>query len=72
MLAKVVLHAMRQDREETVRSFGARLLGQAAVCKLIMKCSSCETDVNFTDAILRGVLFKGMADSKIQFDLIGD
>ena len=33
MVARVQLHNMRQDRDETIRSFGARLRGQAGVCK---------------------------------------
>ena len=41
MVARVALHNMRQDREETVRSFGARLRGQAAICKFVMKCPGC-------------------------------
>ena len=33
MVARVTLHNMRQDRDEPVRAFGARLRGQASVCK---------------------------------------
>ncbi|XP_021365018.1 uncharacterized protein LOC110457888 [Mizuhopecten yessoensis] len=33
MVARVTLHNMRQDRDETVRSYGARLKGQAGICK---------------------------------------
>ena len=33
MVAWVQLHNMHQDRDETIRSFGARLRGQAGVCK---------------------------------------
>ena len=33
MVARVALHNMRQDRDEPVRAFGARLRGQASVCK---------------------------------------
>ena len=34
MVARIKLHNMRQDLDETFRSFGARLRGQASVCKL--------------------------------------
>lgn len=33
MVARVTLHNMRQDRDETIRSFGARIRGQAGICK---------------------------------------
>ena len=35
MVARVTLHNMRQDRDETVRSFRARLPGQADICKFM-------------------------------------
>ena len=43
MVARVNLHNMRQDRDETIRSFGARLRGQAGVCKFVMPrlCNRC-------------------------------
>ena len=33
MVARVTLHNMKQDRGEPVRAYGARLRGQARVCK---------------------------------------
>ncbi|CAG2216563.1 unnamed protein product [Mytilus edulis] len=36
MVARVTLHNMRQDRDEPVRSFCARLRGQAGVCKFFI------------------------------------
>ena len=72
MVARVTLHNMRQDRDETVRSFGARLQGQANICKFIVKCPGCSEDVNYTEAIMRDVLSRGLADSEIQRDLLRD
>ena len=72
MVARVTLNNMTQDREETVRAFGARLRGQAGVCKFVLKCSNCNEDMNYTDAILRDVLTRGLYDSEIQLDLLGD
>ena len=60
MVARVTLHNMRQDRDEPVRGFGARLRGQAGVCKFLIKCTGCDVDVNYTEAILRDVLSRGM------------
>ena len=55
---------MRQDRDETIRSFGARLRGQASVY--------CDADVNYTENILRDVVTRGLADSEIQLYLLGE
>ena len=33
MVARVTLHNMKQDRGEPIRAYGARLRGQAGVCK---------------------------------------
>ena len=65
MVARVQLHNMRQDRDEMIRSFGARLRGQAGVCKFL-------EEVNYTKNVLRDVLTRGLADSEIQLDLLGD
>ena len=72
MVARVALHNMRQDRDEPVRNFGARLRGQAGVCKFIIPCPSCTGDVNYTDEILRDVVTRNISDSEVQLDLLGD
>ena len=72
MVARVTLHNMRQDREETVRSFGARLGGQAGICKFLTNCPGCNTDVNYTESVLRDLLTKGIADPEIQLNLLGN
>ena len=48
MVARVTLQNMRQDRDEPIRNFRARLNGQAGVCKFTIKCPNCEHDVNMT------------------------
>ena len=72
MVARVTLHNMRQDRDEPERKFGARLRGQAGVCKFLVKCPGCDVDVNYTDAILHDALTRGITDPEIQLDLLGD
>ena len=72
MVARVQLHNMKQDQDETIFSFGTRLHGQASICKFTIKCPTCEADVNFTENILRDVLTRCLADSEIQLDLLGD
>ena len=72
MVARVALHNMKQDSGEPIRAFGARLRGQASVCKFIQKCTNCDTYVGYTEAILQDVLCRGMEDAEIQLDLLGD
>ena len=72
MVARVALHDMRQDNDEPIRAFGARIRGQAGVCKYNVTCPDCSTTVDFTDCILRDVLARGIADPEIQLDLLGD
>ena len=71
MVARVALHDMRQDRDEPVRSFCARVKGQASVCKYTTKCPGCTTEVDYTDAIVRDVVSRGLGDSDIQLELLG-
>jgi len=70
MVARVNLETMRQDRDETVRSFGSRIRGQANICKYVMQCPNCATDVNYTDTILRDVLIQELYDQEIPLDLL--
>ena len=56
MVARVTLHNMRQDRDEPVHAFGARLRGQASVCKFTQKCPSCDATVDYTEAMVKDVL----------------
>ena len=65
MVARVTLHNMRQDRDEPVRAFGARLRGQASVCKFTQKCPSCDATVDYTEAVVKNVLCRGLEDSEI-------
>ena len=64
MVARVQLHNMRQDRDETNCSFGARLRGQAGICKFLVTCPGCSTEVNYTENVLRDVLTRGLGNRK--------
>ena len=72
MVARVTLQGMRQGHDEPVRAFGARLRGQASVCKFTQQCPSCETNVDYTEAMIKDVLCRGLEDSEIQMDLLGN
>ena len=65
MVARVALHNMRQDRDETVRSFSARIRGQAGVCKFFLPCPDCSLTVHYTEEVLRDVVIRGLEDPEI-------
>ena len=71
MVARVALSNLHQDHDESVRSFCARLKGQASVCKYIIPCTGCNQEVDYTQQILRDVLSRGIADPDIQLELLG-
>ena len=64
------LVVMQQDRDETFRSFAARVRGKAETCSYITKCS-CARTVDFTDIIIRDVLIAGIADIDIRREILG-
>ena len=63
---------MRQDNDETIRSLGVRVRGQAVVCEYQIKCQNCNTEVSYTEQIIRDVIIRDLTDSEIQLDLLGD
>ena len=74
IVERVRLLSMKQDRDELVQSFVTRLRGQANMCKFILKhkctCDR-ESDINYSDLIVRDVLARGIADADIQVELLG-
>lgn len=74
MVARDKLWAMHQDHDEPIRSFGARIRGQASMCNLSQVCSSvdCEQVNSFMDQILRDVLVRGLSDYDIRLAILQD
>ena len=72
MIARFTLHQMVQDADEPIRNFGARIKGQANVCKYNTECPDCQHSIDYTDEILRDVLVRGLADTDIQLSLLGE
>ena len=74
MVARVALSNMRQGHEEPIRSFYARIKGQADTCKYEMECvnAACDQINDFTEEIIRNVIARGLADQEIQLDLLGE
>ena len=70
-VARDRLHNMSQDREESVRAFGARLRGQAAICQYTKACT-CLLVVNYTEENVADALITGLADPEIKQGLLGE
>ena len=72
MVARVQLHNMTQDRDEPVRTFTARLKGQASVCQFSVECTGCKVQVDYSDIIIRDAMIRGLYDEDIRLDILGD
>ena len=77
MVARDVLSKMRQDRDEPVRAFSARLRGQARVCQFVAKCQCphcLDHDVcvgtDYSDIVVRDQLVLGCADHDLKLDYL--
>ncbi|KAF0287263.1 hypothetical protein FJT64_014293 [Amphibalanus amphitrite] len=74
MVARVALQNMTQDTDESIRTFAARLRGQAAVCHFTIQCpnSACGKDISYQDEVIRDIIARGINDSDIQLELLGN
>lgn len=74
MVARVQLQSLRQERDESVRSFSARLRGQAGVCQFT-KSKNCTcgqgVTVDFSDDMIRDSLIRGLEDDEIRLHILG-
>lgn len=74
MVARVQLQNIQQDRDETVRSYCARLRGQASVCQFNKsKTCACNRDVviDYSNEMVRDALIRGLEDEDIKLDVLG-
>ena len=74
-VARVTLHQMRQDQDDPVRGYVAKLKGQASVCNYTMnfKCQCNQvSEINYADEMVSNVLISGLADNQIQRELLSD
>ena len=72
MVSRVQLQQMRQDRDEPVRSFCARLRGQASVCNFKILCPCTEPqEVDYSSHIVRDSLIRGLEDEEIRLEILG-
>ena len=74
MVSRVELQNLQQDRDETVRSYCARLRGQASVCQFTkMKKCTCNADVtiDYSNEMVRDSLVRGLEDEDIRVEILG-
>ena len=74
LVARMKLLNLRQDRDEAVRSYAARLRGQAGICRFIKtKTCTCEREISieYSDDIIRDTLIRGLEDDEIRLDVLG-
>lgn len=69
IIGRIHLHQMRQDHDEPVRAFSARLRGQAGVCCFKVKCL-CGSEADYSEAMIRDVLIHGLNDDDIRLDVL--
>ena len=71
-MARTKLHHMKQARDEPIRAYGARLRGQASVCKFTKQCHGCREVLNYAEENVADALCRGIVDVDIQQDLLGE
>ena len=72
LVSRVQLQQLTQDRDEPIRSFTARLRGQASVCRFRKKCGCARpTIVDYSEEMIRDCLIKGIEDDDIRLDILG-
>ena len=64
---------MRQDHDEAVRAFYARVKGKADTCAYVVKCthSNCGQQVDYTNEVIKDMLVTGLSDAEIRRDVLG-
>ena len=73
LVAREELHNCRQDRDEPVRTFCARLKGIALTCQYRTTCSCTEPGtVDYSDEMIRDSLIRGVYDPEIKLSLLSE
>ena len=73
MVSRIGLYSLQQEADEGIRNFVARIKGQAELCSYTVKCTAdgCETNVRYTDQVVRDTLIRGMYDTDHQREVLG-
>ena len=70
MVLRVELSNKRQDRDEPIRNFAARLRGHASQCKFNVECTDCHRVISYMDLILKDHIIRGLSDKEIQLEVL--
>ena len=70
MVLRVELSNKRQDRDEPIRNFAARLRGHASQCKFNVECTDCHRVISYMDLILKDHIIRGLSDQEIQLEVL--
>ena len=73
LVSRVQLYSLRQDRDEPIRSFVARLRGQSSICQFQKsKLCSCSlnVEVDYSSEMIRDAMIKGLEDEDIRLDIL--
>ena len=74
LVARVQLQSMVQDHSEPVRSYAARLRGQARVCNFTQqKECTCKAimEFDYSDVMVRDALIRGLSDEDTRLEIVG-
>ena len=55
-----------------IRNFLATLKGQAKLCQFKIVCPSCTTEIDYSQQVIQDQLVRGLSDTEILTDLMGD
>jgi hypothetical protein len=72
MVARVQLQQMMQDRDEPVRAYAARVRGHASICLFTAGCTQCNTEVDYSDIMVRDSIIRGLEDNDIRLDILSE
>ena len=74
LVQRIKMANLKQTPGVGVKNFGAELRGQSKLCKYTVKCTAdgCNTDIDYSDDMIKDHLVRGIADPEILADLLGD
>ena len=62
--------SLSQQQDEGVRHYLTRLRGLASRCNFTVKCEPCNTDLSYSDSVIRFKLIAGLCDDEIKEDIL--
>ena len=66
------LHSMKQEPAQMVHTFLANLKAKERQCEMKIKCTNCQTMIDYSVQTLLTLLLRGLNDSDLQLDLLAE